>query len=109
MIQFYGAKVKTHYNRIIAYLEEKQKANFTGSVKLSFENGEIVAVNEANKHDLPKSKNEKGVQLITDYLRTATDKNFNGAVVFVFNSGKCTDYSYSRTYKGDTLKFFLGA
>ena len=101
--------MKTHYKRIVEYLEEKQNTNFTGSVKLSFENGEIVALNEANKHDLPTSANDKGVQLITDYIKTATDRSFNGAVVFVFNAGTCTDYSYSRTYKGDTLKNFLGA
>lgn len=104
-----GGKVKVRFNCIVEYLNEKQSSNFTGSVKLSFENGDIVAVNEANKHDLPTSKNTKGEQLIAEYLETATENNFNGAVVFVFDSGKCTDYSYSRTYKGETLKNFLGA
>lgn len=104
-----GGKVKIRFNCIVEYLNEKQTSSFTGSVKLSFENGDIVMVNEANKHDLPTSKNTKGEQLIAEYLRTATENNFNGAVVFVFDSGKCTDYSYSRTYKGETLKNFLGA
>lgn len=101
--------MKVRFNCIVEYLNEKLQQNFTGSVKISFENGEIVAINEANKHDLPTTKNTKGEQLIADYIRTATDRNFNGAVVFVFDSGKCTDYSYSRTYKGETLKKIWGA
>ena len=104
-----GGKVKIRFNCIVEYLNEKQTSNFTGSVKLSFENGDIVMVNEANKHDLPTSKNTKGEQFIAEFLRNATEDNFNGAIVFVFDSGKCTDYSYSRTYKGETLKNFLGA
>ena len=57
-----GGKVKIRFNCIVEYLNEKQTSNFTGSVKLSFENGDIVMVNEANKHDLPTSKNTKGEQ-----------------------------------------------
>lgn len=101
--------MKVCFNCIVEYLNEKQSSNFTGSVKLSFESGEIVALNEANRHDLPTTKNTRGERIIADYLKTATGRNFNGAVVFVFDSGKCTDYSYSRTYKGETLKNFLGA
>ena len=101
--------MKIRFNCIVEYLNKKQTLNFSGSIKLSFENGDIVAVNEANKHDLPTTKNTKGEQLIAEYLRIATDHDFNGAIVFVFDSGKCTDYSYSRTYKGETLKNFLGA
>lgn len=102
--------MKVHFNCIVEYLQNKsKKSSFTGSIKLSFENGEIVAINEANKHDLPTTHNTKGEQIVSDYLKIAADSNFNGAVVFVFDSGKVTDYSYSRTYKGETLKKFLGA
>lgn len=104
-----GGKVKVRFNCIVEYINEKLLSNFTGSVKLSFENGDIVAVNEANKHDLPTTKNTKGNDLVAEYLNLATKHDFNGAVVFVYDSGRVTDYSYSRTYKGETLKNFLGA
>ena len=53
------------------------------------------------------------------YLNRKKDEQFSGsiklsfesgvcAVVFVFEDGKITEYSYSKTYKGDTLKKFLG-
>ena len=38
----------------------------------------------------------------------AEKPDFNGAVVFVFQSGKIAEYSYSKTYKGTSLKKFLG-
>lgn len=101
--------MKTRFNCVVEYLNGKSKSNFTGSVKLSFERGEVVAVSEANIHDLPTTPNKMGDLLVEAYLKTASADNFNGAIVFVFNAGKVTDYSYARTYKGDTLKNLLGA
>ena len=100
--------MKVRFSCIVEYLNQKQKSNFTGSVKLSFENGEIVAVNEANRHDLPLTK-AGDESVIKKYLDMANNPLFNGAVVFVYDSGKVTDYSYSKSYKGETLKKFLGA
>ncbi len=99
--------MKVRFNCIVAYLSEKQKSKFTGSIKLSFEGGDVVAVNEANKHDLPLTKNDES-NVIDKYLNMASDPLFNGAVVFVFESGEVTEYSYSKSYKGETLKRFLG-
>lgn len=101
--------MKVRLDCIVDYLKGKLLSNFCGSIKLSFECGEIVAVNEANKHDLPSTENTSGEKVIADYLSIATKQDFNGAIVFVYDCGKVTDYSYSRTYKGETLRKFFGA
>jgi hypothetical protein len=103
-----SVKVKIRINCIIEYLNKKQNSDFSGSVKLSFENGEIVAVSEANKHDLPLTVTTEN-NIVAKCLKMATEPLFNGAVVFFFADGKVTGYSYSKSYKGETLKKFLGA
>ena len=95
------------FNRIFEYLNRKEDEQFSGSIKLSFESGICVAISEANRHDIPLTKTEND-NVASRCLNMAEKPDFNGAVVFVFESGKITEYSYSKTYKGDTLKKFLG-
>ena len=94
---------------IAEYLQKKQSAFFSGSVKLSFERGDIVAINEANRYDLPTTKLENGEQIVADLLEDATDSDFFGTIVFVFEGGTCKEYAYSRTFKGDLLRRQIGA
>ena len=96
------------FNRIVEYLKKKKSDNFTGSVKLSFEGGNCVAINEANRHETPLTESHD-TKIIEDYLNMAANPDFNGAVVFAFESGSVHGYSYSKTYKGETLKKFFGA
>lgn len=95
------------FNRIFEYLNRKKNEQFSGSIKLSFESGTCVAISEANRHDIPLTKVENET-IAVSCLNMAEKHDFNGAVVFVFEDGKITEYSYSKTYKGDTLKKFLG-
>lgn len=95
------------FNRIFEYLNRKEDEQFSGSIKLSFESGICVAISEANRHDIPLTKTENET-IAVSCLAMAEKNDFNGAVVFVFEDGKITEYSYSKTYKGDTLKKFLG-
>lgn len=95
------------FNRIFAYLDRKKKELFSGSIKLSFECGDCIAISEANRHDIPLTKTENN-NIAESCLNMAAKTDFNGAVVFVFESGKIAEYAYSKTYKGDTLKKFLG-
>lgn len=95
------------FNRIFAYLNRKKDEQFSGSIKLSFESGVCIAISEANRHDIPLTKTRDNA-IAVNCLAMAEKHDFNGAVVFVFDDGKITEYSYSKTYKGDTLKKFLG-
>lgn len=102
-----GGKMNKRFGCIVEYLEKIKKESFTGSVKLSFERGEIVAINEANQHDLPTKENNYK-DITTHFLEMASNPIFNGTVVFEFQYGKIIKYAYSKTYKGETLKKFLG-
>lgn len=95
------------FNRIFEYLDRRKYEQFSGSIKLSFEGGICVAINEANRHDIPLTKTENN-NIAESCLNMAAKNDFNGAVVFVFENGRISEYSYSKTYKGDTLKKFLG-
>lgn len=94
------------FNRIFEYLNRKEDEQFSGSIKLSFENGICVAIGEANRYDIPLTKTEND-NVASRCLDMAERSDFNGAVVFVFQCGKITEYSYSKTYKGTTLHKFL--
>ncbi|MGP1490077.1 MAG: hypothetical protein ACTTI6_03265 [Treponema sp.] len=95
------------FNRIFAYLNRKKDEQFSGSIKLSFESGVCMAISEANRHDVPVTRTDD-TAIAVSCLAMAEKQDFNGAVVFVFESGKITEYSYSKTYRGDTLKKLLG-
>lgn len=95
------------FNCIVEYLEKKKSEKFSGSTKLSFEGGCIVAINEANKHDLPMS-NISDVETV-ETLLNKIDHSFNGAIMFVYDRGDITQYAYSNSYKGETLRKFLGS
>lgn len=102
--------MKERFNCIIEYLNNRVKEAYTGSVKLSFERGECVLLHEANQHDLPVTASDSETQdIIKKYLEMAKDPIFNGAIVFVFENGEIKSFSYSKTYKGETLKKYLGA
>lgn len=101
--------MKERFNCIVEYLNGKQDRKFTGSVKLSFENGNAVAINEANRHELPVTKTEDGNIILNELLNESQRPMFNGAIVFVFKSGRIIAYAYSKSFKGETLKKFLGA
>ncbi len=96
------------FNYIVEYLNNKKNKNFTGSTKLSFENGRLVAINEANKHDLPVTSIKDNQNIVEECLSMAKDTIFNGAIIFVFEAGNVIQYAYSKSYKGDTLKKYLG-
>ena len=101
--------MKERFNCIVEYHNGKQDRKFTGSVKLSFENGNAVAINEANRHELPVTKTEDGNTILNELLNESRRPMFNGAIVFVFESGTIIAYAYSKSFKGETLKKFLGA
>lgn len=93
------------FNRIIEYLQKKIIQQFTGSIKLSFENGAIVAIFEANRFDIPTSQSETNTnETIQKYIEMIKGTNYNGAIVFVFKNGEVIEYAYSRTYKGEVLQ-----
>lgn len=91
---------------IIEFLLKKQKTGFTGCVKLSFEDGGVVSINEANHLDIPMTKNFSQ-NAIVENIGMATQKTFNGSIVFLFKKGVVDSYSYTRTYKGKLLECVL--
>ena len=95
------------FNNVIEYLKQKKTSHFTGSTKLSFESGGLVGINEANKHDLPVTVAEKETT-VDELLEMTKDPIFNGAIVLVYEEGNIIQYAYSKSYKGETLKKFLG-
>ena len=98
----------TRLKQVIEYLEEKKRNNFTGSIRISFELGQIVALNEANRHDILTSQIED-YAVVGECFTMASNSLFSGHLSFVFCEGHITDYSYSKTLKGETLrKFFEG-
>ncbi len=85
------------------FLNQKKAASFSGAVKLSFEEGKLASVVEANHLELPMSKSFS--QDTTEKLITmASEKAFSGALAFFFNRGSVEYYSYARTYKGQALE-----
>lgn len=111
MIYLYGEEMNDirikniSLKNVSDYLETKTINQFTGSVRLSFEFGKLVAINEANQHDILTDKADDSV--VAKYLKLASDPLFSGHLSFVFLQGKVTNYSYSKTLKGDTLKKFF--
>ena len=101
--------MKERFNCIVEYLGRKKTQKFSGSVKLSFENGNAVAINEANRHELPVTPTNNGNAILDTLLNEAKKPMFNGAIIFVFETGNITAYAYSKSFKGETLKKFLGA
>lgn len=100
--------MKERFNCIVEYLNKKESEHFTGSTKLSFESGNCVAINEANKHDLPTTDVEESFCVIS-LLQQTKNPIFNGAIVLNYDNGKVTQYAYSKSFKGETLKKILGA
>lgn len=92
--------------QVIEYLEEKQKSQFTGSIRISFEFGNVVAINEANRHDLLTDE-AKSNDIVAECFKMASDPLFSGHLSFVFKNGNVTNYSYAKMLKGDTLKRFF--
>lgn len=90
-------------DRIAEYLAKLERRNFTGSIRLSFEAGVLVAASEANRHDFPVTPADGGRDIVSWLLAMAGDPAFYGALVFVFRQGSIESYSYSRSYRGEKL------
>lgn len=95
-----------HFDYIIEYLKKQTKNNFTGSVKFGIEKAKIVSIGESNSFNLPTQEIKHNKP--EDIIKNACGQDFNGTVVFVFKCGILTEYGYTRTYKGDDLRYLIG-
>lgn len=91
------------FNFCSSYVDRKRKEKFTGSVKFSFERGQLVTLNESNSFGVETSAVGSD-SISSGLLRRATGASFNGSVIFVFRDGDITEYGYIQTYKSWTLE-----
>ena len=92
---------------IIDFLEKKKAQGFTGCVKMSFEDGELSFITEANHLETPRSKIFSQKTVAELVARTA-ERGFCGQLIFFFNHGEADFYSFSHTYRGEALSALLG-
>lgn len=94
------------YQNIIKYLKNKENKKFSGAVKLSFENSQLVTLNESNSLDV--ATDEINQTQVNELLNQALSESFFGSVIFLFENGNLIRGAYFKTFKGDLLKKVLG-
>lgn len=98
--------MKCQYDYILEYLKNKTESKFTGAIRISYEKGKVVLLNEASSFDIETDvMNEGNLEKI---FREALSDSFFGYIVIEFKDGVKSRYGFSRSYRGDDLKKILG-
>ena len=92
--------------RIIAYLLNKQMAEFTGGVKMGFEAGRPNGFTEnlAPDESIPQVETYFNTD---EKIKLACNPEFYGTLFFIFKNGLITHFNLIRTYQGRLLEKML--
>lgn len=95
--------------RILSYLFGKQLEEFSGGIKMGFENGKPVSFSETFCPDkgVLEAKDNTGFDLET-FIDEACKDKFFGTLYLVYSMGKLTHYNRVRTIQGQVLQSILG-
>lgn len=98
--------MKRQYDYILEYLKNKAETKYTGAVRISYEKGKAVLLNEATSFEVETDEmNESNLEKI---LQETLSESFFGYIVVEFKGGVKSRYGFSRSYRGDDLKKILG-
>ncbi|GHV91197.1 hypothetical protein AGMMS50268_17000 [Spirochaetia bacterium] len=98
--------LETPVQNIMLFLEDKAKKNFSGGVKMTFEDGRPVAFVETTHPDT------EGLELTIDFdiaekVKIACRRRFYGTLFLIYDNGKITHYYYNQVWQRHGLEEML--
>lgn len=93
-------------NGIIKYLKKLTDNQFTGFIKISFEDGKPKLLSENNNPENKSPSITQDFDLNKEIVK-ASKLGFWGTLGFNYDSGKIISYSYTRTRQGSTVMNFF--
>lgn len=92
-------------NELLQKIENFKKQKFNGDLKIGIEYGRCCSVGVANKFDVPVSELDK-VHGPDTFLKSIKN-DFFGSIIYRFVNGEIKEYSFSQSFKGDSLHKYL--
>lgn len=93
---------------ILDLFEKKRQENFTGGIKLGFEQGRPVSCSEYSNPEQEPPPVPEGFNLETS-ISKACKNSYYGSLLFILKEGAITHYSYVQTWAGRGIEGLLGA
>jgi hypothetical protein len=93
---------------ILGLFEKKRRENFTGGVKLGFEQGRLVNCSEYSNPEQSPPPVPEGYNLKEKIVK-ACNTSYYGSLLFILQEGKITHFSYVQTWAGRGVEGLLGA
>ena len=93
---------------ILLYIAYKERENFTGGIKMGFEEGRPHGFVETLNPDYTIPTIEQNFKL-EDKIKKACSIDFYGTLLFILKSGKITHFTENRTYQGRILENMLNS
>ena len=91
---------------ILSYLDGKEKACFSGGIRMGFEDGRPHSFAETKNPD--REIPEAGPNFnIAEEIKTACSAQFYGTLFLVYENGRITRFNPVRTFQGKALEEML--
>ena len=87
-------------------LKSYAKTKFSGAAKIGIEMGKCVSFGVSNDFDVPKNKIE--AHFLPEEFLSSIGNDFFGTIIYFYENGEITYYSYCQSFKGESLNKFLG-
>ena len=93
------------FNTVIDYVNGLKTKKFSGTCKLGFENGALVALTETNRAEIVYPEYRIAPETC---ISMSNNSLFSGTIMLEFENGIILNCSYVKSYKADTLRQYLG-